>query len=624
MSSANENSEGSTLDHSIRRIARSYGLTGNSVRSILREIVSTTTLQDLITKVDTTGNRGQQPETNLGSADDAAQSNIWNLFTEDDEEHDEDWLPSDGQLIDSNTDSPFDKILRGRQNSGVGEDTYHQEEDGGAGGSTLWQEFLDKLIAGEEFPEEDEDDGEYKVREDYQSQQNKISGGKATSEPGLQVAITTRSSPEYAFKERFVPQLYILIQRYVQVVVQTLILSRGDASLKQIHAECGAMLDRFVSTLSNQQTVLGKRKHSVMDVLPLHSLPLVEKWSKGKVMAWTSFGKHIPKTRIMNNKDQLHKAGLSESAILDPRIVRIFQECLDFFEPEITPLRHLETAENQKSSQKKKRLKFVSAEDELFAEGIRLFGHDYKMIAQYILPPKIEKQLRFRYKNVTSREKGKDRNPLSVIAKNSEAPLSAFEIELLEQGFVVEEGDFKKIQANYLPFREAEFIEKKFKRLDKSKLFQFYENQMTLRSGHALQNREADREDIAYPNVLRKDLAEALLELKKDDGVAFNGLLDRRPGEDSDYFGEQPGHHIHSTETADKQEFIEEEEELLDHSIAEELSTAQNHRMTVSSDFLSYSTAIHHNIGHHQSNGVSALHSHMSQGLEHAEEEEEI
>ncbi len=139
----------------------------------------------------------------------------------------------------------------------------------------------------------------------------------------------------------------------------------------------------------------------------------------------SSFDFMIPQLEAMSKLREREKKPRKPDFIVPMPIktgLRIFTEPYFATFPEILPKQGLLATETLlKLSREAQRLKFFRSEDSLLALGMSQFGNDFGLIAEYMLPVKIAKQLRTRAKNLCSKREYD--NPVRKFKKDNVLPV---------------------------------------------------------------------------------------------------------------------------------------------------------------------------------------------------------
>ncbi|CAN0852320.1 Myb-like protein O [Linum grandiflorum] len=195
---------------------------------------------------------------------------------------------------------------------------------------------------------------------------------------------------------------------------------------------------------------------------PLFQLPYYPSLSEGIVQrandssttdaAPSTPGQQVPKKTLAA---AIVERAKKQSIALVPRDVsKLAQRFSPFFNPSLFPHKSPPTAVAN-------RILFTDAEDELLALGMMEYNTDWKAIQQRFLPSKSKHQIFVRQKNCCSSKAPE--NPIKAVRKMKTSPLSAEEIERIQEGLRFCKLDWMSIWKFIVPYRDPSLLPRQWR-----------------------------------------------------------------------------------------------------------------------------------------------------------------
>lgn len=277
-------------------------------------------------------------------------------------------------------------------------------------------------------------------------------------------------------------------------------------------------------------------------LFPLSSLPASEssdKLLRGAASPTSSVADLSPKNDQTPKKTMasalVERAKKQSVALVPKEIAELAQRFYPLFNPALYPHKPPPAALAN-------RVLFTEAEDELLALGLMECNTDWKAIQQRFLPCKSKHQIFVRQKNRSSSKAPE--NPIKVVRRMKNSPLTAEEIARIEEGLKIFKLDWMSIWKFFVPYRDPSLLPRQWRIANgtqksykcdatKNAKRQLYERNRRASKPAALANWQTspEKEDNSRDKVcIDKDNVHSQMDREEEAYVHEAFLADWRPG----------------------------------------------------------------------------------------------
>ncbi|KAK8501949.1 hypothetical protein V6N13_023273 [Hibiscus sabdariffa] len=240
----------------------------------------------------------------------------------------------------------------------------------------------------------------------------------------------------------------------------------------------------------------------------------------------------------------VEKTKTQSVAFVPKEIAKLAQRFFSLFNPTLFPHKPPPVAVAN-------RVLFTDAEDELLALGLMDYNTDWKAIQQRFLPCKSKHQIFVRQKNRCSSKAPE--NPIKAVRRMKTSPLTAEEIQSIQEGLKVFKLDWMSVWKFIVPHRDPSLLPRQWRialgtqksykqdgaRKEKRRI---YESERRKRKAANLTNWQhaSDKEDCQYTGVKNCSVDDDI-DNAEESYVHEGFLADWRPGITKFFSSERPG-----------------------------------------------------------------------------------